>query len=52
MTIWTYPAESGTGWEYNQQGITYNDTADELTGAVVYYNAVGIATAWTYTNRN
>jgi len=51
-TTWEYQnKESGTGWDYNQNDLTYNETPN-AQGQAVTYNAVGSATVWTLQNES
>jgi hypothetical protein len=52
MTTWHNPAESGQGWDYNQEGVTYNGATDTVTNNIVYYNSEGTPSTWTFETRN
>jgi len=43
---------SGTGWDYNEVGLTYNEIIDPTTSLQVLYNGVGTVASWTNINRN
>jgi len=46
-TTWEYQnKESGTGWDYNQTDLTYNEVSNE-DGQSIKYNSAGTATSWT-----
>jgi len=39
----------GSGWKYDEDGITYDEATDPISGLPVYYNALGEST--TFINR-
>lgn len=45
-TDWTKEKKPGGGWLYNETNITYDDNL--FDGLIVYYNALGEVTTWTY----
>jgi len=47
MTKWTTQPKPGFGWQYDQQDLSYDALLDNLSGAIVYYDASGNRTVWT-----
>jgi hypothetical protein len=44
--------KSGSPYQYNMSGLTYNATTDILSGAKVYYNFIGTGASWSKQNKN
>ncbi len=40
-------AKSGTGWFYDQAGITYDGPLDPVSGLPILYDSLGNAVVWT-----
>ncbi len=45
MATWNTEEKPGTGLDYNNAEVTYNDT-ELLDGTPLTYNSVGTATSW------
>lgn len=45
-TDWELERKPGSGWTYNESGLSYNDSLFDTLN--VYYNALGEVTTWTY----
>jgi hypothetical protein len=43
---------SGTGWDYNELNMTYNQVLDATTNSPVLYNGVGYVATWNNVNKN
>jgi hypothetical protein len=51
-TIWTNESKAGSGWLFNQPGITFNGLLDPISGDTLTFNGEGSATVWTNQIKN
>ena len=51
-TTWNRYSKAGQGWQYDQEGITYDGPNDVITGLPIYYDSLGTNPTWTNQNKS
>lgn len=52
MTTWYNLKKGGSGYQYDDPLLTYDEATDPQTGNVVHYDAVGTQPVWTTINKS
>ena len=52
MANWDNQEKGGTGWNYNETNLEYNQAIDPDSGDEVFYNSVGLLPVFTNVTKN